>query len=116
MLQRQRQRTGTSSSIHNPDGDADGAEDGEVCAFCLEQIRNPVKLRCSHTFCKGCLQKYREARGWVAERCPLCRRRLDDYVARNWMAPGDLLLAASLLVDRREKRSASPEDVQTIQN
>ncbi|KAH8402459.1 hypothetical protein KR009_012044 [Drosophila setifemur] len=52
----------------------DGEDD--VCAFCLESIQEPEKLHCNHSFCKSCLEVYREARSWVANRCPICRSRL----------------------------------------
>ncbi|XP_022228596.2 E3 ubiquitin-protein ligase RNF125 [Drosophila obscura] len=78
--------------------DGAGAGEGEVCAFCLDQIQNPVKLRCSHSFCRGCLEIYREARSWVAERCPLCRRILEEHVGRNWKGTWSLAVLIVLLL------------------
>ncbi|XP_034651556.1 E3 ubiquitin-protein ligase TRIM68 [Drosophila subobscura] len=70
--------------------------EAEVCAFCLDQLQNPVKLRCNHSFCRSCLEIYREARSWVAERCPLCRRTLEEHLgARGWK--GTWSLAALIL-------------------
>ncbi|SPP73914.1 tripartite motif-containing protein 75 [Drosophila guanche] len=73
-------------------------EEAEVCAFCLDQLQNPVKLRCNHSFCRSCLEIYREARSWVAERCPLCRRTLEEHrglEARSWK--GTWSMAALIL-------------------
>ncbi|KAJ8355154.1 hypothetical protein AAFF_G00089730 [Aldrovandia affinis] len=36
-------------------------------------IRDPVVLKCSHSFCKACLQKYWEQKG--SRECPVCRRK-----------------------------------------
>ncbi|KAH8254357.1 hypothetical protein KR032_009659 [Drosophila birchii] len=58
------------------DGTEDLAETEDLCAFCLDLIQDPEKLHCNHAFCKTCLEIYLEARNWVAERCPICRREL----------------------------------------
>lgn len=55
----------------------------DLCAFCLDRIQNPEKLHCNHAFCKDCLEMYLEARNWVAERCPICRRSLDWQGAKQ---------------------------------
>ncbi|XP_048844665.1 E3 ubiquitin-protein ligase TRIM35-like [Brienomyrus brachyistius] len=49
-----------------------------TCPVCYEIYRDPVVLKCSHSFCKVCLQQY-----WGEEssrKCPVCRRRssMDD--------------------------------------
>ncbi|KAJ8274841.1 hypothetical protein COCON_G00094660 [Conger conger] len=43
------------------------------CPVCSEIFRDPVVLRCSHSFCKACLQQYWEHKG--SQECPLCRGR-----------------------------------------
>ncbi|XP_064197215.1 E3 ubiquitin-protein ligase TRIM39-like [Anguilla rostrata] len=43
------------------------------CPVCTEIFRDPVLLRCSHSFCKACLQKYWAQKG--SQECPVCRRR-----------------------------------------
>ncbi|XP_035276449.1 tripartite motif-containing protein 35-like [Anguilla anguilla] len=43
------------------------------CPVCSEIFRDPVVLSCSHSFCKACLQQYREQKG--SQECPVCRRR-----------------------------------------
>ncbi|KAH8371135.1 hypothetical protein KR093_006311, partial [Drosophila rubida] len=49
----------------------------EVCAFCLDAKRDPVQLRCQHSFCRSCLSLFYQARNWPAKRCPLCRSDLE---------------------------------------
>lgn len=51
-----------------------------TCPVCCEIFRDPVVLKCSHSFCASCLQQY-----WNQQRrnrdCPLCRTQsLDDPV------------------------------------
>ncbi|KAJ8252719.1 hypothetical protein COCON_G00220310 [Conger conger] len=43
------------------------------CPICSEIFRDPVVLRCSHSFCKACLQQYWDQKGSLE--CPVCRRR-----------------------------------------
>ncbi|KAM3587969.1 uncharacterized protein V6R79_017897 [Siganus canaliculatus] len=49
------------------------------CPICCEIFRDPVVLKCSHSFCAPCLQEYwRRGRG---RDCPLCRTQsVDDPV------------------------------------
>ncbi|KAH8297100.1 hypothetical protein KR044_004854, partial [Drosophila immigrans] len=62
----------------------------EVCAFCLDAKRDPVLLRCRHSFCRSCLNLFCQARNWPAKRCPLCRSNLEplqqqiNYCLQNW--------------------------------
>lgn len=55
------------------------AEADLSCSICCEVFRDPVVLKCSHSFCSPCLQQY-----WSVGRsrdCPLCRRQsLDEPV------------------------------------
>lgn len=50
-----------------------------ACSICCEVFREPVVLKCSHSFCSACLQQY-----WsigLRRDCPLCRRSsLDEPV------------------------------------
>lgn len=49
------------------------------CSICYEVFRDPVVLKCSHSFCSPCLQQYWSIR--TNRDCPLCRRQsLDDPV------------------------------------
>ncbi|XP_061078459.1 E3 ubiquitin-protein ligase TRIM35-like [Conger conger] len=48
------------------------------CPVCSEIFRDPVVLRCSHSFCKACLQQYWDQKG--SRECPVCRRSASmDY-------------------------------------
>ncbi|XP_040006957.1 E3 ubiquitin-protein ligase TRIM35-like isoform X2 [Xiphias gladius] len=50
------------------------------CSICCEIFRDPVVLKCSHSFCAPCLQQYWTQRGQGRD-CPLCRTQsLDDPV------------------------------------
>ncbi|XP_010867479.1 E3 ubiquitin-protein ligase TRIM39 isoform X2 [Esox lucius] len=47
-------------------------EEHLLCPVCLDIFRNPVVLKCSHSFCEDCLQKY-----WKNVEnlfCPVCRK------------------------------------------
>ncbi|XP_041636183.1 E3 ubiquitin-protein ligase TRIM35 [Cheilinus undulatus] len=46
------------------------------CPICCEIFKEPVVLKCSHSFCSSCLQRY-----WTSGRsrdCPLCRNQTTD--------------------------------------
>ncbi|KAG9329189.1 hypothetical protein JZ751_007262, partial [Albula glossodonta] len=43
------------------------------CPVCSEIFRDPVILKCSHNFCKVCLQQFWEQKG--SRECPVCRRK-----------------------------------------
>ncbi|XP_061078464.1 E3 ubiquitin-protein ligase TRIM35-like, partial [Conger conger] len=48
------------------------------CSMCSEIFRDPVVLRCSHSFCEACLQQYWDQKG--SRECPVCRRSASmDY-------------------------------------
>ncbi|XP_058479535.1 nuclear factor 7, brain-like [Solea solea] len=47
------------------------------CSICCEIFKDPVVLKCSHSFCKSCLQQYWCRRG-VNRDCPLCRKQSVD--------------------------------------
>ncbi|GAA6221074.1 tripartite motif-containing protein 35-like [Lates japonicus] len=50
------------------------------CSICCEIFKDPVVLKCSHSFCAPCLQQYWSRRGRNRD-CPLCRTQsLDDPV------------------------------------
>ncbi|XP_061079748.1 E3 ubiquitin-protein ligase TRIM35 [Conger conger] len=44
------------------------------CPVCCEIFKDPVVLKCSHSFCKACLQQFWRKRTSARE-CPVCRRR-----------------------------------------
>ncbi|KAJ8377788.1 hypothetical protein AAFF_G00251070 [Aldrovandia affinis] len=43
------------------------------CPVCTDIFSDPVVLKCSHSFCKACLQKYWGQKG--SRECPICRKR-----------------------------------------
>ncbi|XP_020803133.1 E3 ubiquitin-protein ligase RNF125 isoform X1 [Drosophila serrata] len=65
------------------EGIEDLTETEDLCAFCLDRIQDPEKLLCNHAFCKSCLEVYLEARNWVAELCPICRRSLSELLPKQ---------------------------------
>ncbi|XP_030637858.1 zinc-binding protein A33 [Chanos chanos] len=48
-------------------------EEDITCSVCCDIFRNPVTLKCSHTFCERCLQHYWETQGELL--CPVCRKQ-----------------------------------------
>uniref|UniRef100_A0A3B3R9P9 Tripartite motif containing 35-13 n=1 Tax=Paramormyrops kingsleyae TaxID=1676925 RepID=A0A3B3R9P9_9TELE len=50
-----------------------GLEEELTCPVCYEIYRDPVVLKCSHSFCKVCLQQFWGEKG--SQECPVCRRR-----------------------------------------
>ncbi|KAM9486308.1 E3 ubiquitin-protein ligase TRIM35-like [Clarias gariepinus] len=49
------------------------SEEDFSCPVCREIFKDPVVLRCSHSVCKVCLQKFWETKG--SRECPVCRRK-----------------------------------------
>ncbi|KAM6895316.1 E3 ubiquitin-protein ligase TRIM35 [Xenentodon cancila] len=51
-----------------------------TCAICCDIFRDPVVLKCSHSFCASCLRQHWTRRGRERD-CPLCRTQsLDEPV------------------------------------
>ncbi|XP_066553325.1 zinc-binding protein A33 isoform X1 [Amia ocellicauda] len=48
-------------------------EDELCCPVCCDVFMDPVVLRCSHSFCKACLDQCWSQN--ISQQCPLCRRR-----------------------------------------
>lgn len=44
------------------------------CPVCCEIFRDPVVLKCSHSFCRACLQQFWNKKKARRE-CPVCRRK-----------------------------------------
>ncbi|KAL4659205.1 tripartite motif-containing protein 35-like [Arapaima gigas] len=51
-----------------------GMEEELTCTVCCEIFREPVVLKCSHSFCRSCLQQFWQ-RNPAGRECPVCRRR-----------------------------------------
>ncbi|XP_077386995.1 E3 ubiquitin-protein ligase TRIM35-like [Festucalex cinctus] len=48
-------------------------EDHLKCLSCLGTFEDPVILSCSHSFCRGCVEKCWDEKG--DQSCPVCRKR-----------------------------------------
>lgn len=48
-------------------------EEDLTCTVCYEIFKDPVVLKCSHSFCQGCLQQFWNKKKAKRE-CPMCRR------------------------------------------
>ncbi|XP_029970629.1 nuclear factor 7, brain-like [Salarias fasciatus] len=44
-----------------------------TCHVCSETFRDPVSLRCNHSFCSSCLKQFWEKNG--DKNCPICQRK-----------------------------------------
>ncbi|XP_064176651.1 E3 ubiquitin-protein ligase TRIM35-like isoform X2 [Anguilla rostrata] len=53
-------------------------EDDLCCSVCCDIFKEPVVLKCSHSFCGVCLKQYWEEKS--SRECPICRRKasMDD--------------------------------------
>ncbi|XP_064177227.1 E3 ubiquitin-protein ligase TRIM35-like [Anguilla rostrata] len=48
-------------------------EDELCCSVCCDIFKEPVVLKCSHSFCGVCVKQYWEEKG--SRECPICRRK-----------------------------------------
>ncbi|XP_061114376.1 zinc-binding protein A33-like [Conger conger] len=48
-------------------------EDDLCCSVCCDIFKEPVILKCSHSFCKVCVQQYWKEKS--SRECPICRRK-----------------------------------------
>ncbi|KAJ8261710.1 hypothetical protein GJAV_G00157440 [Gymnothorax javanicus] len=48
-------------------------EDEISCSVCFDIFKEPVLLKCSHSFCRECLKQYWEEKS--SRVCPVCRRK-----------------------------------------
>ncbi|XP_035261847.1 zinc-binding protein A33-like [Anguilla anguilla] len=48
-------------------------EDDLCCSVCCDIFKEPVVLKCSHSFCRECIQQYWKEKG--SRECPICRRK-----------------------------------------
>ena len=91
----------------------DGAVTETTCGICLEEPKDPMNLPCGHSFCDGCLNKWRSRHGVEEEmrrKCPICRARI----------PPSKEMVTTLLHYRTEKQEledngeTSSESYQTV--
>ncbi|XP_062328824.1 nuclear factor 7, ovary-like [Osmerus eperlanus] len=79
-------------------------EEDLTCPVCHDIFSNPVLLRCSHSFCKACLEEYwthRESR-----ECPICRKRSSMDPSLNLALKN---LCESFSQQRHQRASAGSE-------
>ncbi|XP_046879516.1 E3 ubiquitin-protein ligase TRIM35-like [Hypomesus transpacificus] len=80
-------------------------EEDLSCPVCRDIFTDPVLLRCSHSFCKACLQEYWKHKESLE--CPVCRRR-----SSKLESPCNLVLknlCESFLQERGQRASAGSE-------
>ncbi|KAJ8371858.1 hypothetical protein AAFF_G00299530 [Aldrovandia affinis] len=51
-------------------------EEDITCPICFDIFMDPLVLKCSHSFCKTCLLKHWEEKGY--RECPVCRRNTTE--------------------------------------
>uniref|UniRef100_A0A3B3RNJ4 Tripartite motif containing 35-12 n=1 Tax=Paramormyrops kingsleyae TaxID=1676925 RepID=A0A3B3RNJ4_9TELE len=82
--------------------EASSLDNDLCCAICSDFFKDPLVLKCSHSFCRDCLQNF--WKGSDSRQCPLCRSRFSgedppvNIVLRN--------VVQSYLQQRNEKRVA----------
>ncbi|XP_036428055.1 zinc-binding protein A33-like [Colossoma macropomum] len=83
------------------------SEEDLSCPVCFQIFKDPVILRCSHSVCKDCLQRFWETK--ESRECPVCRRRssmenpLPNLALKN--------LSESFLQERRQRSSTGSENI-----
>ncbi|XP_048095533.1 zinc-binding protein A33-like [Alosa alosa] len=80
-------------------------EDDLSCPVCCDIFKDPVIMKCSHSVCKVCLEKFWDTKG--SRECPICRIRFTksnpqlNLVLKN--------LCESYLQERSQRASAGSE-------
>ncbi|KAL6485279.1 hypothetical protein MHYP_G00073240 [Metynnis hypsauchen] len=83
------------------------SEEDLSCPVCCEIFKDPVILRCSHSVCKDCLQRFWETKG--SKECLFCRRR-----SSNDQPPTNLALknlCENFLKERSQRSPAGSENI-----
>ncbi|XP_066540490.1 E3 ubiquitin-protein ligase TRIM35-like [Hoplias malabaricus] len=81
------------------------SEEDFLCPVCSDIFKDPVVLRCSHSVCKVCLQRFWETKG--SRECPVCRRRSSmDHPPVNLALKN---LCESYLQERSQRAAAGSE-------
>ncbi|KAJ8366731.1 hypothetical protein AAFF_G00344840 [Aldrovandia affinis] len=76
------------------------------CPVCTEIFRDPVVLKCSHSFCKACLQKCWEQKG--SRECPVCRRKSSMGIPLNLSLRNT---CEAFLTERSQRATAGSEEL-----
>ncbi|XP_048845040.1 E3 ubiquitin-protein ligase TRIM35-like [Brienomyrus brachyistius] len=83
-----------------------------TCPVCYEIYRDPVVLKCSHSFCKVCLQLYWGDKD--SRECPVCRRRCSmDFPLSNLALKNT---CEAFLQDRAQRSAAASEALCLLHN
>ncbi|EJK58239.1 hypothetical protein THAOC_21656 [Thalassiosira oceanica] len=83
-----------------------------TCGICLEDSKDPLNLPCGHSFCDGCLNKWRsryrveEEMRTMRTKCPICRARIPP--SKEMVA--SLLSLRAMKQRMEDKNDASSED------
>ncbi|XP_053531120.1 E3 ubiquitin-protein ligase TRIM35 [Ictalurus punctatus] len=83
------------------------SEEDFSCPVCCEIFTDPVLLRCSHSVCKVCLQKFWETKG--SRECPVCRRKSSMEDPPTNLALKNL--CETFLQERSQRSSSASETV-----
>ncbi|XP_053483780.1 LOW QUALITY PROTEIN: nuclear factor 7, ovary-like [Ictalurus furcatus] len=83
------------------------SEEDFSCPVCCEIFTDPVVLRCSHSVCKVCLQKFWETKG--SRECPVCRRKSSMEEPPTNLALKNL--CETFLQERSQRSSSASETV-----
>ncbi|XP_041639649.1 zinc-binding protein A33-like [Cheilinus undulatus] len=81
------------------------SEEDFLCPICHEIFEDPVVLSCSHSFCKGCLQRWWKSK--QSRECPCCMRRSSKSDPPRNLALRNLCEA--FVQDRDQKSSRESE-------
>ena len=86
---------------------------GEICSICLDEFENPAICPCDHVFCAECISGVLGAA--YANRCPLCRRDIQERNIRLLHNPVCISGHAQSVSPKIEKtmhlvQTSAPED------
>lgn len=76
------------------------------CPVCCEIFKEPVVLKCSHSFCRACLQEFWNKKKARRE-CPICRRKCSLTEPTVSLA---LKNVADTFLREQERRTATSRD------
>ncbi|XP_061096126.1 E3 ubiquitin-protein ligase TRIM35-like isoform X2 [Conger conger] len=77
-----------------------------TCPVCIDIFEDPVILKCSHSFCKTCLEKCFEPRGTGS--CPVCKWSSTEFPLPNLALRN---LCESMLKNRIKKPASASESL-----
>ncbi|XP_064175829.1 zinc-binding protein A33-like [Anguilla rostrata] len=78
-------------------------EDDLCCSVCCDIFKEPVLLKCSHSFCRVCVQQYWEEES--SRKCPLCRKKAS-------MKDPPVNLALKIIVESYLKHKSESESAE----